>query len=251
MKSYQSKTKRAQIVAGDVLEAMRTLESETVDVVLTDPPYSSGTRKEGQKGVRKSMNRGERSSEWFDSDSLTVVGFLYLLRQVGLEIKRVLKPGGHALMFIDWRMSPHLTAAIESVDLQWVDVLVWDKLRMGMGSQFRRQHEFVLHFTKGVGSPPARRDCGNVLAYAPVRAFHPTQKPVALLSRILSVVAKPDSLVIDPFVGSGSTLIAGLRGGHRVWGCEREPTFFDYAARRVDAFDASTLEAEVEVDAIE
>lgn len=236
---------------GDCLRVMRDLPEGSVDLVLTDPPFSSGTRREAAKGVRKSMNRGTEDAAWFGSDSLTTNGFAYLLRECALEWHRLMKPGAHLLCFIDWRMMSTLSDAIESADLRKSGLLVWDKTHFGMGSCFRNQHELILHFTKGVGTAPLRRDTSNVLAYKPVRdGDHPTEKPADLLTRLIETVCPPGGVVLDPFFGSGSCATATLACGRQFVGCEREPAYFDDCCERmIDAqrqhimFPAPTLDA--------
>lgn len=219
---------------GDALERLRTLPAASVDCILTDPPYSSGTRREAAKGLRKSMTRGKADAEWFGADSLTVLGFGWLLRTCAVEWQRVLKPGGHALIFIDWRMLPHLVGAVESADLRHAGVLVWDKTYFGMGSCFRNQHEMILHFTNGVGTPPRRHDVGNVLACKPIRnGCHPTEKPVDLLRTLLSVVCPANGLVLDCFAGSGSTLVAAQQEGMHFLGIEREVEYVSLTRARL------------------
>lgn len=337
---------------GDALAVLRRLPDASVDVHCSDPPYSSGTRREGQKGVRKSMTRLTDQADWFGSDSLTVAGFLALMRDVGLEYARTLKPGGHALVFIDWRMGgwlseaieeggrearssvdgvepcPHCTlpvppgekfcascgldlenhyaepipnvpwspkwspekitetrsklgipaseiasnlmpsmvaaprlldkiagpppedgpssarwpwrvaAALESADLRHVGMLVWDKVYMGMGTCFRNRHEIILHFTRGVGRAPSRRDVGTVLVHAPIRdanRAHPTVKPVPLLVELLSVVSRPGDLVVDIFGGVGSTGVAGISLGANVLVADSNYDYARIAARRLSA----------------
>jgi site-specific DNA-methyltransferase (adenine-specific) len=229
----------ARLICGDAVEAMRALPDASVDVVLTDPPYSSGaTREAGKTGFNKTMTRstdGDRS-RWFGSDSLSTDGFAYLLRACALEWFRVLRPGGHALVFIDWRMLPAMQAAIESADLRKSGVLVWDKVHLGMGRCFRNRHEFVLHFTKGVGREPLRRDVGNVLAHKPVRrGRHPTEKPVPLLADLLSVVCPEGGTVLDSFSGSAATGEAALTTGRRFVGIERDEGFHAVGADRLRA----------------
>jgi len=211
------------------------LPSASVSVVLTDPPYSSGTRKEGQKGIRKSMTRAHGDADWFDCDSLTTSGFVWLMRECARQWRRILVPGGHAFVFIDWRMLPHMAAAVESADLRHAGVLVWDKTYFGMGSCFRNQHEMILHFTRGVGRAPKRRDVPNVLAFPPVRGgIHPTEKPVALLRRLLSVVASPGDLVCDPFAGSGATAAAAAAEDMPFVGWEVSPAHHEAATARLE-----------------
>lgn len=224
----------ATLMLGDCVEAMKTLSDRSIDLVLTDPPFSSGTRREASKGLRKSMNRGTEDADWFGSDSLTTNGFLYLMRLCAIEWQRVLKPGGHALCFIDWRMQSTLADAVESADLRKAGLLVWDKTYFGMGSCFRNQHELILHFTKGVGSPPLRKDTGNVLSFKPVRnGIHPTEKPLPMLERLLTTICPVGGVVLDPFFGSGSTGEAALSVGRQFIGVERDPRYFELAADRL------------------
>jgi site-specific DNA-methyltransferase (adenine-specific) len=224
----------ATLYQGDCLEVMRALKAESVDLVLTDPPFSSGTRREAAKGIRKSMNRGTEGAEWFGSDSLTTNGFLFLLRSCALEWNRLLKPGGHVLCFIDWRMEATLADAIESADLRRSGLIVWDKTFFGMGSCFRNQHELILHFTKGVGAAPQRRDVGNVIRAKPIRnGDHPTEKPDELLGVLLEVTCPEGGTVLDSFFGSGSTGAAAVKRGRQFIGIEREAPYFEIAKARI------------------
>lgn len=219
---------------GDCLEVMQSLPDESVDVVLTDPPYSSGTRREASKGLRKSMNRSTSDAAWFGSDSLTTNGFVWLIRACAIQWNRLLKPGGAILCFIDWRMNPNLAAAIESADLRHNGLLVWDKTYFGMGTYFRNQHELILYFSKGTANEAQRHDVGNVLSFPPIRGGdHPTEKPIDLLRTLISVVAPPGSLILDPFAGSGSTGQAALLEGCSFIGIEREKQYIALATERL------------------
>lgn len=217
---------------GDALRVLATLPDGSVDTVLTDPPYSSGTRREAAKTLRtKSMVRSDR--EWFGTDSLTTNGFTWLLREVAVECHRLLRDGGHLFSFIDWRMLPALSGAVESADLRPMSVVVWDKGHFGMGAHFRNQHEFVLHFAKGDPGEALRHDVGNVIRQRTAfDAEHPTQKPTALLGVLLSVVTPVGGTVLDPFAGSGSTLIAAADLGMRAIGVEREEGYCAMVAKR-------------------
>lgn len=223
------------IYHGDALTVLHAMEPLSADCVLTDPPYSSGTRREGAKGVRKAMNRTIEDDEWFTSDCLTTDGFVWLMRGAALEWKRHLIPGGHALSFIDWRMALPLANAIESADLRKLGMLVWDKTYFGMGHYFRNQYELILHFTNGRSRPPYRRDVGNVLRRPPVKdGDNPTQKPIPLLAELLSVVCPPGGLVLDGFMGSGSTLVAARNLGMRAVGVEIDERYCEIAAKRLE-----------------
>jgi site-specific DNA-methyltransferase (adenine-specific) len=223
-----------QLHLGDCLEVMESLPDKSVTTVLTDPPYSSGGRRENSRSLRKSMTRAVEDEDWIRGDAMSTNGFVYLLRQCGVQWRRVLSEGGHVLSFIDWRMAAHLAAALESADLRQHPMLVWDKQRLGMGAIFRNQHEFIVHMSAGTPTAPQRRDVANVLRFPPVRdGDHPTEKPDALLKTLLSVVSGPGSVVLDPFAGSGSTLSAAKELGHRAIGIEADERYAEVAAERL------------------
>lgn len=221
---------------GDCLEVMAGMPAESVATVLADPPYSSGGRRENARSLRKAMLRSEKDDDWIHGDAMSTQGFIWLMRQCGIQWRRILVPGGHALTFIDWRMAANLAAALESADLRQHPILVWDKQAFGMGAIFRNQHEFIVHMSAGNPSDPQRRDVGNVLRFPAVhesRRVHPTEKPVTLLHTILSVVTPPGGLVLDPFAGAGSSLVAARDLGMRAIGIDSDERWCEQAVRRL------------------
>lgn len=244
----------AALMLGDCIERMRELPDASVDLVLTDVPYSSGaTREAGKTAYNKTMTPGTRGGgdRWFGSDSLSTRGFVFLLRACAMEWQRVLVPGGHLLCFIDWRMGDHLADsvdggeaalflnghaadALESADLRRVGLVVWDKTYFGLGSHFRLQHELIHHFTKGKGNPPLRRNVANVLRCPPVRlGLHPTEKPVALLGELIETLCPVGGTVLDPFFGSAATGEAAITRGRRFVGVERDRRYFESGWQRL------------------
>lgn len=221
---------------GDCIEVMADLPDGSVTTVLTDPPYSSGGRRENSRSLRKSMNRSMDDDEWIRGDAMSTNGFTYLLRMCGIQWRRVLVPGGHVLSFIDWRMAGILAAALETADLRQHPILVWDKQRLGMGAVFRNQHEFIVHMSSGNPLAPQRRDVPNVLRFPSVRdGDHPTEKPGILLETLLSVVTPPKGIVLDPFAGSGSSLYAARALGHKAIGVEADERYCEVIAKRLSA----------------
>jgi site-specific DNA-methyltransferase (adenine-specific) len=113
--------------------------------------------------------------------------------------------------------------------------LVWDKAHFGMGTYWRNQHENIVFASAGMPSPMLDRGMGSVLtcpAVSPTARLHPTEKPIALLSRIIEAI--PGETVLDPFMGSGPTAVAAMDCGRRFVGCEINPHHFDTARRRVE-----------------
>lgn len=228
---------------GDAVDVLREMAADSIDAVLTDPPYCSGGMQEsarrsaGGQGLRSETLRNPDGpgDAWFRGDNMGTSGLAFLLRSVAFELLRVCKPTASFLVFCDWRMVSVLQPAIESAGWRFQNLIVWDKGQPGLGRGFRAQHELLLHMT--AGEPEYHNQhFGNVLRCSRVHSTqreHPTEKPVALLRDLLQVIAPPDGLVLDPFAGSGSTGVACAMGGWRFFGIERDQAHLATARRRI------------------
>ena len=209
-----------------------------VDAVITDPPYCSGGFSEVGKQAAKGMGlRSETIREvgWFVNDNMTTQGLLWLVSTVAGWSRRALKAGGTFTAFTDWRMAGPLSAAIESSGYRYQNLIVWKKPTPGLGNGFRAQHELVLHFSNGTPVYHAF-DCGNVLECSRVSTSereHQTQKPVGLISQIVRVVSAEGHTVLDPFMGSGTTLVAAKSMGRSAIGIEMDEAYCEIAAKRL------------------
>jgi len=221
------------IYHGDCLDVLADLEI-SVDSVVTDPPYASGTRHEANKSASGAMLRAGRFSDRpIDLDQMTTTGFVWLMRAVSYRCYNMLPEGGSLLSFIDWRQWPNLVGALETCNLRVQGMLVWDKQSIGMGNGFRGQHELICHASKGVPTV-YDRSCGNVLQSPRQRPVdHPSPKPVGLVARLIEVVTPPGGLVLDPFMGGGTTLRAASDVGRRSIGIESNEAYCEVAAKRL------------------
>jgi DNA modification methylase len=227
------------LVHGDALEAMRAMESGSVDAIVTDPPYCAGAISEAAR--TRASGQGLRSENlrrfgWFVGDNMGTAGLTWLLRAMAFEACRVVKPTGSMIVFSDWRMLSAIQPAVESAGVRYQNLIVWNKGSMGLGQGFRHQHEHAMHFTFGA---PEYHDKGtsNVLDVGRVQAGdreHQTQKPVDLLRQMIAVVSPPDGVVLDPFMGSGSTGVAALLEGRTFVGVEREGEHVATARTRME-----------------
>jgi site-specific DNA-methyltransferase (adenine-specific) len=226
----------ATLYLGDCLEILPTLGK--VDAVLTDPPYASGGFTEAAKKSSNGMgNRSEtRQREgWFPGDNMTTAGITWLLRSVAVDCVPLLPEGGTMSIFTDWRMLTALVPAIESARVRYQNLLVWNKGVAGLGAGFRTQHEMIMHFAVGVPTYHNLSN-GNVITSPRMNHHdreHQTQKPIELMETLLSVVSKEGDLVLDPFMGSGTTGVACLNTARRFVGIEVEPAYFDIACERL------------------
>ena len=218
----------------DVLDALCSDPEFSIDSVVMDPPYASGTRKEMGKASSGAMLRGERFGDRpIENDQMTTQGFIWLMRAVGQAVKPALPDGGHILSFIDWRQWPNLVGALETCNYRVQSMVVWDKGSIGMGNGFRRQHELVCHASKGVPNV-INKGVGDVLTFGREQPVdHPSPKPIELMQRLIEVTVPEGGRVLDPFMGSGTTLRAAKDLGRKSIGIESEERYCEIAAARM------------------
>jgi DNA modification methylase len=226
----------------------RLLEGETADLVLTDPPFN--VRVDGNvSGLGKirheefAMASGEMSEAEFTSFLSTFLGCA----------KAHSRDGAILFVFMDWRHLFELTCAGREQDLDLKNLIVWAKDNAGMGTFYRSRHELIFAFKNGDAGHINTFELGqygrtrsNVWEYAGVNTFragrldelamHPTVKPVAMLADAIRDVTKRNAIVLDPFAGSGSTLIAAEKTGRRARCIEYEPKYCDVIVRRWQAY---------------
>lgn len=229
----------------------------SIDAVVTDPPYASGSRTEASRVssgamLRSNTDRASRTrfaERPIDLDQMTTTGFIWLMRAVALQAYPLLPDGGSFVSFIDWRQWPNLVGALETCNYRVQGMVVWDKGAIGLGNGFRAQHELACHASKGVptvydkgtGNVLVRRGDDELERAVLDRVFrakrippvdHPSPKPVELVDDLLRVVAPAGGLVLDPFMGSGSTLRAAKDSGRRAIGIESVEAYCEIAAER-------------------
>lgn len=164
-------------------------------------------------------------------------------------MKDYAQPGAIAFIFMDGRHIGEVLAAAKGIFSELKNLIVWAKSNAGMGSFYRNQHELVFAFKARPGAHINNFQLGqwgrhrsNVWRYAGMNtptaernellATHPTVKPVAMLKDAILDCSKRGGLILDPFGGSGSTLIAAELSGRNACLMEFDPTYVDLIVRR-------------------
>lgn len=240
---------RHRLLCGSALDTaayQQLLDGTLAEYIITDPPYNVPIRGHvsGNGAVQHrefAMASGEMSESEF-------TGFLTKVCQ--LLVKNS-KPGSVAALFMDWRHTFELLQAGKVAFAELLNTCVWDKGRGGLGSLYRSQHEFVFVFKNGhaphtnnVQLGKFGRNRTNVWSYPGINGFgrnseegnllamHPTVKPVRMLADAILDCTNRGAIVLDCFLGSGSTLIACERTGRVGRGIEIDPLYVDTAIRR-------------------
>ncbi len=224
---------------GDALLLLGEVKTESVDLVLTDPPYSSGGMFRGDRAGPSTnakyvqtgtiAHRGD-----FDGDSRDQRGFLAWASLWLAESWRVTKPGGSCLIFTDWRQLPTMTDAIQAGGWLWRGVVVWDKTNIARPrSGFSARAEYIVWGTRGAYDADIYLQ-GVISAAAPRgdERRHMTEKPIGLLEQLIEI-CPAGGLVLDPFAGSGSTLDAARNRGRHALGFELNDEHLETAGFRL------------------
>jgi site-specific DNA-methyltransferase (adenine-specific) len=223
-----------EVYLADCREVIPLLDK--IELIITDPPYSSGARTDSERQVRGSMLRSMDDPDWFSHDAMTTWGFNWFIRSVFADLRQRSIPGAHAYIFIDWRQTPNVYGMLEACGYRVNHCLVWAKTHFGMGAYWRNQHENIVFASNGMPNDMLDRGKGSILTFrnvSPNDRQHPTEKPVDLLVDIID--ATPGANVFDPFMGSGSTGVAAVRAGRGFVGCEINPAHFETACARIMA----------------
>jgi DNA modification methylase len=215
--------------------------------VFTDPPYNVAVRNIVGRGRAKHREFRMASGEMSRDD------FIRFLSETLGNAARVSRDGAAHYVCMDWRHIEELFAASHSVYGAALNLCVWNKTNSGQGSFYRSQYELIGVFR--VGDAPLQnnvelgrdgRNRSNVWTYPGAKSFgaghdealatHPTVRPVALVADALLDCTSRGDLVLDPFLGSGTTIIAAEKIGRRCFGLDCDPAYVDVAVRRWQAF---------------
>jgi DNA modification methylase len=241
---------RHKLVCGDARDSAAygaLLGNDIVDLVCTDPPYNVPIDGHvcGSGRIRHrefAMGVGEMNKEEFTTflvDSLTLM-------------TQACRDGAIAFVFMDWRHMGELLDAGLKTFTELKNVCVWNKTNGGMGTFYRSKHELVFVFKLGTAAHINNFGLGgngryrtNVWDYAGINSFrsgrmddleqHPTVKPVAMIADAIEDCTRRGDLVLDPFGGSGTTLIAAQKTGRRARLIEYDPGYCDVIIRRFEA----------------
>ena len=233
--------KLGRIYCGESLSILREMESGSVDAVMTDPPYSSGGWSKSDKnkatGKKYQNTSTQRKYPDFIGDSRDARSWTFWCSMWISECFRVLKDGGVFVMFSDWRMLPSATDAIQAGGILWRGIAVWDKTEASRPSIMgypRHQCEYILWGTKGDArlGDSVLSGCFRYIVN-PKEKLHLTGKPLELMTSLMPMCPM-GGVVLDPFMGSGTTCVAAAMCARQYIGIEYMEEYCAVAKRRLE-----------------
>jgi DNA modification methylase len=238
---------RHRLVCGDALRRETyecLLGGDLAQMVATDPPYN--LRIDGHVMGRGRVRHREFKMASGEMSESAFTGFLekFIRWLIGFS-----RDGSIHYVFMDWRHLPELLGAARPLYAEWKALLIWNKSNAGQGSFYRSKHELIAVFKSGTaphinnfGLGGEGRYRSNVLDYPGVNSLHParrgeldlhpTVKPIALIADLIRDCSRRNGIVLDPFGGSGTTILAAERTRRIARVIELDPLYVDVTVRR-------------------
>jgi len=239
---------------GDALAWLDTLPDACADALITDPPYSSGGLTAGERRAtpsQKYVQGGVRIARVdFAGDNRDQRSQLRWMQLWLFECYRILRDGAPVCLFTDWRQLPLTTDALQCAGFIWRGIIVWDKtegVRPQPGRP-RAQAEYIVWGSKGPMPVTRNAPVFPGVIREGVRQkdkHHMTGKPTALMRQLVQICernAEATGLILDPFAGSGSTLVAARLEGFQYAGCEMVEHYVNVARRRLAEVSCERVE---------
>ncbi|MEU4200792.1 site-specific DNA-methyltransferase [Streptomyces sp. NPDC026294] len=227
---------------GDALTVLADLPDNSVDALITDPPYNSGGRTSGERTGRTARAKytaadAEHNLANFPGENRDQRSYGFWLTLLLTESYRATVESGTALIFTDWRQLPTTTDALQAAGWTWRGIASWHKpVSRPQKGRLKQSCEYIVWGTKG--PVDANRNPvylpGLYTASQPRKdRVHITQKPTEVMQELVKI-CPPAGTVLDPFAGSGSTGVAALREGRQFIGIELSDHYADIANERME-----------------
>jgi len=213
--------KENEIYNDDCLKLMKRIPDESIDVVVTDPPYGiklTPQRKGGK--FKNTVVKNDDNLDW--------------LPELSNELYRVLKNNAACYVFCNWQSYDIFKQAFEK-KFTIKNCIVWNKDWFGMGNNWRPNHEFILLATKGNFKTKSKNK-SNILTHRRLHSskmLHSCEKPLPLLEELIVESCNENDLILDCYCGSASTIEACLNTNRKFIGIEIDEDYFKIAKKRI------------------
>lgn len=218
---------------GDCVQGLKTLPNECIDLVVSDVAYPVTQRgNAGNSGgmLQKELNK---KGKVFEFNSVNIEDYLH-------ELYRVLKDGTHCYLMCNHVNLTHFLKVIDESKFHFIKCLIWQKGNLIMGTKYMNAFEYILFMSKGTNRNV--NDCGipDILSVPNIKTkdidggnIHDSEKPVRLMEILITQSSNKGDIVLDPFAGSGSTLLACINKNRRFIGWEIDPKYHKLCEKRI------------------
>lgn len=222
-----------KLINGGCMEYMRTLEDESIDLIVTDPPYPTTSR--GHAGNSGGMLQKEinKKGKVFEHNNIDCTEY-------APEFYRVLKDGSHCYVMTNHINLIKMLNVFTDCGFHFIKSLVWNKGNKIMGQYYMSQFEYILFFRKGYGKKINNCGTADILSVPNKKTkddngknIHDTEKPVELMKILIENSTQKGDIVLDPFVGVGATVLGCIESERDYIGIELDKNYYNIANERV------------------
>lgn len=219
------------LIQDDCIKVMQQLPDNSIDLIVTDCPYkivSGGARSKNLGGIFDRNKTDITSGKIFKHNDIQFSEWLP-------EAFRIMKPGTHIYIMINGRNIKSLQIEAEKVGFKYVNILVWKKNNMTPNRYYLSQCEFILMLRKGKARTINNRGTSNIIEVDNIigKKTHPTEKPVRLMEILIANSSDVSDVVLDQFMGTGSTGAACKLLNRDYIGVEIDEKYYSIAEQRI------------------
>lgn len=222
-----------KLICGDCLRTLKNIPDESIDLLVTDPPYPTTSR--GSAGNSGGMLQKEinKKGKVFNFNNINC-------KEYAPEFYRILKDGSHCYIMTNHINLIDMLNTFTNCGFHFIKSLIWNKGNKIMGQYYMSQFEYILFFRKGKGKKINNCGTSDILSVKNIKTkdnnnnnLHDTEKPVELMKILIENSSNENDLIIDPFMGIGTTGIACKELNRNFIGIELDEKYFNIAKERI------------------
>lgn len=226
--------RNVKIINGNSIELLKKLKDESVDMIATDPPYKVTAR--GNAGNSGGMMQKKLSMQGkiFQHNDVKPIDYIP-------EFYRILKDGSHCYIMTNHVNLQEMLNTATECGFKFIKSLIWNKGNKIMGQYYMSQFEYILFFRKGKGKKINKCGTADILDIPNKKTkneegknIHDTEKPVGLMKILIENSSQEGEIVLDPFMGVGSTGMASIELNRKFIGIELDENYFKIAKQRIE-----------------
>ena len=228
---------KIKLINGNCLDTLKNIPNESIDLIVTDPPYPTTSRgNAGNSGgmLQKDINK---KGKVFTYNNINC-------KEYAPEFYRLLKDGSHCYVMTNHINLIDMLNTFTDVGFHFIKSLIWNKGNKIMGQYYMSQYEYILFFRKGKGKKINNCGTSDILSISNKKTkdkdgknIHDTEKPIELMEVLVNNSSQENELVLDPFMGVGSTGLACIKNNRNFIGIEIDEKYFDIAKNRIEEIE--------------
>ena len=228
---------KIKLINGNCLDTLKNIPNESIDLIVTDPPYPTTSRgNAGNSGgmLQKDINK---KGKVFTYNNINC-------KEYAPEFYRLLKDGSHCYVMTNHINLIDMLNTFTDVGFHFIKSLIWNKGNKIMGQYYMSQYEYILFFRKGKGKKINNCGTSDILSIPNKKTkdkdgknIHDTEKPIELMEVLVNNSSQENELVLDPFMGVGSTGIACIKNNRNFIGMELDENYFNIAKERIEEIE--------------